>query len=101
MNITVKKNDYEISEELDTMVKRFEYAASVCFPNWNMEQFYYGENLIMATIKGDGQYAHFNITSKRVSFNGHTLSNENYKTCAGLTWTDECFNGRLLELVNF
>lgn len=102
MKITTKTNGYTISAELDTMVKRFEYVASVLFPEWEMEHFYYGDKLVMTSIcNGNGEGAHFNITAKRVSFNSHALSTKNKELCESMTWNDECFNGRLLELVNF
>ena len=102
MTIETKTNGYTISEELKTMVKRFEVAASELFPEWKMEHFYYGEKLVMTTIKGNGcEYADFNITANRVSFNGHTLTRTRYKLCESLTHNDECHKGRLLELANF
>lgn len=102
MEITTKTNGYTISEELETMKQRFEYVCSILFPEWEVEHFYYGNKLIMTTIRGNGcEYADFNITAKRVSFNGHTLSRKNYKLCEAMTHNDECYNGRLLELVNF
>lgn len=102
MEITTKTNGYTIGDELDTMVKRFEYCASVLFPEWELEEFYYGEKLVMATIRGCGcEYCDFNITAKRVSLNGHTLTRNHFKVCEGLTWNDECHEGRLLNLVNF
>ena len=103
MKITTKSNGYKISKELQTMIERFEYCASVLFPNWEIEHFYYGDKLDMVTVRSKElkQYADFNISANRVSFTGHTLSTENYKTFTSLTHNDECFNGRLLELVNF
>ena len=103
MTITTKTNYYTISEELETMKKRFEFVCSVLFPDWEMEHFYYGSKVIMTTISGKkiGEYAQFNITANRVSFNGHTTSLENYKKCESMTHNDECHKGRLLELVNF
>lgn len=102
MKITEKTNGYTISEDLETMKKRFEKACSILFPNWEVEHFYYGEKIIMTTIKGNGcEYADFNITSKRVSFNGHTLTRTNYKKCETMTHNDECYNGILCELANF
>lgn len=102
MEITTKTNGYTISGELETMVKRFEFAASVLFPEWKMEHFYYGDRLVMTTIRGaGGEYADYNITAKRVSFNGHTLENKHYELCGSLTHNDECHKGRLMQLVNF
>lgn len=102
MKITTKTNGYTIGAELETMVKKFEFAASVLFPDWEMEHFYYGNKLVMTTIRGCGcEYADFNISAKRVSFNGHTLTRTHYKLCEGLTHNDECHKGRLMELVNF
>ena len=103
MKITTKTNGYTIGEELDTMIKRFEYAASVLFPDWEIEHFYFGSNLDMVKIRNRElkEYADFNITANRVSFNGHTLTPEHHALMASLTHNDECFNGRLLQLVNF
>ena len=102
MTITTKTNGYTIGKELETMVQRFEYAASVLLPEWEMEHFFYGEKLVMTTIRGCGcEYADFNISANRVSFNGHTLTRTHCKLCEGLTHNDECYKGRLLELVNF
>lgn len=102
MKITVKDNGYVIGEELATMIQRFEYGASVLFPEWKMEHFYYGSKCVMTTIRGCGcEYADFNISANRVSFNGHTLTRTHYKLCESLTWNDECHEGKLLELVNF
>lgn len=102
MNITVKTNGYTLGKELDTMVKNFECAVEELFPDWTIEHFYYGDKLVMTTIRGCGcEYADFNITANRVSFNGHTLTRAHYKICASLTHNDECHEGKLLELVNF
>ena len=99
MKITTKTNGYTIGNELNTMKEKFEYAANTIFPNWEVEHFYYGNKLIMTTIRGNGcEYADFNITANRVSFNGHTLSRTNYKKCELLTHNDELYNGKLLEL---
>lgn len=102
MKIKVKTNGYEIGKELETMKERFEYVSSVLFPKWKMEHFYYGNKLIMTDIKdGNGRYAHFNITANRVSLNGYTASREQVELFGRMTWNDECYNGRLLKLVNF
>lgn len=102
MKIERKTNGYTISEELKTMVERFEFAASVLFPEWEMEQFYYGSKLVMVTIKGNGcEFAEFNISANRVSLNSHTVSKTRFGLCESITHNDECYNGRLLKLVNF
>jgi hypothetical protein len=102
MNITTKTNGYTISKELKTMVERFEAAANILFPDWKMEHFYYGEKLVMTTIRGCGcEYADFNISANRISFNGHTLTRTHFKLCESITYNDECHAGRLMELVNF
>lgn len=102
MKITVKDNGYKISSELDTMIKRFEYCASVLFPDGEIEHFYYGEKLDMLRMKFKGcAYADFNITKNRVSLTGYTCTMSDVKTLAGLTHNDECYDGRLLQLVNF
>ena len=102
MKVTTNTNNYVISKELNTMLKRFECAVQKLFPEWEVEHFYYGDKLVMTTIKGCGcEYAEFNISAKRVSFNGHTLTRTHYKLCESLTHNDECHNGKLLELANF
>lgn len=103
MTITTKTNGYTISEELKTMVERFEYAASVLFPDWECEHFYYGDKVVMTEIKGNGcESAEFVIRKNRVSLEGRILSKKRYELCEALTHNDECHpNGRLLKLVNF
>lgn len=102
MKITTKTNGYEISKELETMVKRFECAVQKLFVDWEVEHFYYGNKLVMTTIRSCGcEYAEFNISANRVSFNGHTLTMRHHKLCQSLTHNDECYDGKLFELADF
>ena len=55
---TIKTNGFTISAELKTMLERFEKAVNMLLPNWEIEYFYYGDKLVMATIRGCGcEYA--------------------------------------------
>lgn len=101
MEITTKTNGYNIGTELKAMITRFENAVKKLFGCHaiEVEHFYYGDNLDMVTVKlVNGNYGDFNLTAKRVSFNGHTCSLAERKTFEMLTYNDECYNGKLLEL---
>lgn len=101
MEITTKTNGYIVGEKLKEMIKRFENAVEKLFGASviKIEHFYYGDKLDMLTVKLDNKhYGHFNITAKRVSFNGHTCSSEEYAKFEMLTFNDECFNGKLFDI---
>lgn len=64
-----------------------------------IEHFYYGDRLDMVTIWLYGKhYGDFNLTAKRVSFNGHTCTWWELYLFEALTWNDECYNGMLWEI---
>lgn len=101
MEITTKTNGYEISKELKTMIDRFNSAVVKLFGSRvkSIEHFYYGDKLDMLTVKlNNKSYGQFNLSAKRVSFNGHTCSFAEYETFGMLTYNDELYNGKLLEL---
>ena len=99
MEVITKTNGYTISEELNAVIEQFEKVASERLSNIKkIEHFYYGDKLSMSDIYLEGgHYGQFNITAKRVSFNGHTCSHEERAIFESLTWNDELFKGRLYE----
>ncbi len=69
------------------------------FPDGTMNHFYYGDHLDMADILLEpGRYAHFNVSANRVSLCGYTCSDDDLKKFESLTYRDECYNGKLLEI---
>ena len=101
MEIITKTNGYEIGKELQAMIERFDRAVEKLFGDEvkAIEHFYYGDKLDMLTVRLHGKsYGQFNITAKRVSFNGHTCRMDEYKRFEMLTYNDECFNGKLMEV---
>lgn len=100
IKIETKKNGYE-AEGIQEMINIFEQVAESIFPDCTVRHFYYGDRLDMADlIIGDRQYAHFNITANRVSLNGYEVSTENYRKIGSMTFNDECYNGKLMELLS-
>lgn len=99
MNIIVKSNGYEISEELERVVTQFNEKAYERLAVKEIEHFYYGESLVMTTVRlaFNNHYGHFNITANRVAFNGHTCTMEERKLFESLTWNDELYRGTLFE----
>ena len=98
IRIETKANGYK-AESIQGMIKTFEKVAARLFPGCLVRHFYYGDRLDMADIVlGNGHYAHFNVTAKRVSLTGFTLSYEERDKAASMTHRDECYDGRLLEL---
>lgn len=101
MEITTQTNGYMVGAKLEEMIKRFENAVSKLFGSHaiKIEHFYYGDKLDMLTVKlKNKHYGQFNLTAKRVSFNGHSCSFAELETFEMLTYNDECYNGKLLEL---
>ena len=101
MEITTKTNGYEISKELKVMINRFNNAVAKLFGDnvKSIEHFYYGDKLDMLTVKlKNKHYGQFNLSAKRVSFNGHSCSFEEYEKFGLLTYNDELYSGKLLEL---
>ena len=101
ITIKTKTNGYK-AEGLQKMITRFEKVAADLFPGCTIRHFYYGDYTDMVDIVlGDGNYAHFNIYSKRVSLCGYSLTSEQMQKCASMTHNDECYNGKLIELAGF
>lgn len=101
MTINTQHNGYAIDSKLTAIKEKFEEVAEKLFGDEVKEinHFYYGDKLIMSDIKlNDRHYGQFNLTAKRVSFNGHTCTSEQYDKFALLTLNDELFKGKLLEL---
>lgn len=100
LEVTTKTNGYEISKELEEMKNTFIEEVNNRFYDYNgeIELFYYGERLIMCTVRFNNKsYGQFNITANRVSFNGHTCSLMEYNIFASLTHNDECYPGTLIR----
>ena len=99
MNITINTQDNGYTAHAAAcMIDAFNRAAEKLFPNCTVEHFYYGERLDMATIHVDGGYAHFNITSKRVSLSGYTCKMDVLKIFELMTYHDELYAGKLLDI---
>jgi hypothetical protein len=101
MTINTQHNGYAIGSKLTEIKEKFEEATRKLFGDEVKEinHFYYGDKLIMSDIKlNDKHYGQFNLTAKRVSFNGHTCTFEQYDKFSLLTLNDELFKGKLLEL---
>ena len=100
IKIETKTNGYK-AEGLQSMITKFEKVAADLFPGCTVSHFYYGNHLDMADIGiGDGNYAHFNITAKRVSLNGYTGLSEDVRKWESMTYNDELYDGKLMELAN-
>ena len=94
--IILKTNGYKLSNELYHVVETFNVIAQETMEVKEIEYFYYGDKLVMTSVRLiNGNYGQFNITEKRVSFNGHTCTTEEKKLFEDLTWNDELFNGKL------
>jgi hypothetical protein len=101
IKIETKTNGYK-AEGLQEMISRFEKVAADLFPGCTVSHFYYGDHLDMADIGiGNGNYAHFNITAKRVSMNGLTGMAEDVRKWESMTYNDELYDGKLIELAGF
>ena len=82
-------------------IAKFEKVAAILFPGCTVSHFYYGDHLDLADIGiGNGNYAHFNITAKRVSLNGYTGLSEDVKKWESMTVNDELYDGKLIDLAN-
>ncbi len=97
--IKVTTNEYEISNELETVKNHWLEVAKERLLEKNIaffDLFYFGNELIMAKIKlTNGNYGDFNITSKRISLCGYTVTSEEFAVMGSLTWNDECYKGTL------
>ena len=101
IKIETKTNGYT-AETLQEMIAKFEKAAGILFPGCIVRHFYYGDHLDMADIvlgeEAGSDYGYFNITEKRVSFNSHCGSRENIRKFERMTYNDELFDGKLMEI---
>ena len=98
IKIETKTNGYK-AEGIQSMIAKFEKVAANLFPGCTISHFYYGDHLDMADIGiGSGNYAHFNITAKRVSLNGYTGMPDDVRKWESMTYNDELYNGKLIEL---
>lgn len=97
-DIRVKTNGYELTAEHKRVLKVWEEKAFETMDIKYIDEFYYGDKLVMAKIKlNDGYYGSFNITEKRISFNGHECTREEHNAFTKLTWNDECYKGELFQ----
>ena len=98
-NIIIKDNGFKPSEQLLQVREDWEQLVESTFDNIKeIEYFYYGAELIMASVRlTDKSYGHFNITEKRVSFNGHTCTYTQYMGFSKCTWNDELYEGKLYK----
>ena len=101
IKVEIKTNGYE-AEGIQGMIGVFEKVVADLFPGCLVRHFYYGDHIDMADIilgePGKANYAHFNITAKRVSLTGYSLTDEQLKKCESLTHNDECYEGKLFTL---
>lgn len=101
IKVETKTNGYK-AETLQRMIAKFEKAAEILFPGCKVRHFYYGDHLDMADIilgeEPGSDYGYFNITEKRVSFNSHCGNAENIRKFESMTYRDECFDGKLMEI---
>ena len=98
IKIETKTNGYK-AEGLQEMISKFEKVAAKLFPGCTVSHFYYGDYLDMADIGiGNCNYCHFNIRANRVSINGYTAMSEDVRKFESMTYNDELYNGKLLEL---
>ena len=97
--VEIKSNGYK-AEGIQSMIERFNKAATQLFPGCTVHHFYYGNALDMAdVVLESGWYAHFNVTAKRVSLGGYTCSDEDLEKFGSMTHNDRLYNGKLLEIV--
>ena len=98
IKVETKTNGYK-AEGLQEIIGKFEKVASLLFPGCTVYHFYYGDYLDMADIDiGEHNYAHFNIRANRVSLNGYGGTSENCQIFELMTYNDELYDGKLMEL---
>lgn len=98
IKIETKTNGYT-ADGIQKMIGIFEKAVEKLFPSCTVRHFYYGDFLDMTdVIVGPGEYCHFNLRSNRVSINGFAASDENFHKFKSLTFNDELYDGKLMEL---
>lgn len=101
ITVETKTNGYK-AEGIQVMITRFEKVASDLFPGCTVSHFYYGDYLDMADIEiRPGSCAHFNIYENRVSFCGYAGIHEDVIKWESMTYNDELYDGKLLELAGF
>jgi len=100
IKIETKTNGYK-AEGLQTMIAKFEKVAADLFPGCTVSHFYYGDHLDMADlIVRPGDCCHFNITANRVSLNGYGGTHEDVAKWQSMTYRDELYDGKLMELAD-
>lgn len=98
MTINTNTNGYT-AENIQKMIDIFNKAAEKLFPECEVEHFYYGDKLSMTDIRlNPGHYAHFNITEKRVSLDGYECSRDELMIFQSMTYRDELYNGKLMQI---
>lgn len=101
ITIETKTNGYK-AESLQEMITRFEKVAADLFPGCTVSHFYYGDHLDMADLMvRPGDYAHFHIRASGVRLNGYAGMDEDCRKYEKLTYNDELFDGKLIELAGF
>ena len=101
MNIISYKDNGFTADTLQDMIKVFNKAVQKLFSYDDIviEHFYYGNSLDMVDVYlSNKHYCCFNLTANRVSMTGCTYSNEEGILFEQLTYNDELYNGRLLEI---
>lgn len=97
----VKTNGYSADKGLSEMIRTFEKAAEKVFGNVTVDHFLLGSGEDMVkVVLGSNSYGNFMVTDSRVSFNGHWCSCEEHTAFESLTYNDELYDGRLLEIAN-
>ena len=99
ITVKTKTNGYK-AEKLQKMISLFEKAAENLFPGCTVEHFYYGDHCDMVDllISDSHHYASFNIYENRISLCGYTCSNEELVEFESMTYRDECYSGKLLQI---
>lgn len=99
MNRKIKTNGYE-AKELQNFIKLFDKAVVNQFgEDVTISHFYYGDNVDMVdVILSNGHYACYNIYKNGVHMSGYTFSKEEAPIFESLTYNDECYNGKLMEV---
>lgn len=98
MTITTVTNGF-VADRIQKMLEVFEKAAEKLFPECEVEHFFYGDKISMTDLRlASGHYAHFTISENRVGLSGYTCSYEELKAFESLTYRDELYNGKLMQL---
>lgn len=98
MKTETKTNGYEAAG-LQGMIAIFEAAAAELFPDCTITHFYYGDHLDMADLCiRPGDYGHFDIRKDSVRLNGLTCTDDDLKKLESLTYHDELYESKLMEL---